>query len=195
MEDECNLLVLLSLVSIWHLLLCLLPFVTRTWSLKVFFQMFYQYLLALKYEMSVSYEWHCTKLGEAFASTTWNSRHPFIVFPWSSPGWPGHGDLWWSLVWCIGDSCSVLWQGVLLGILVLRSVVPMVTSPLVVRVSSASSGLLVTPPLIVRMSLALGLLISDSSCVHGESTSTSAGASASDSVSLSSLEGGRGMDR
>ena len=44
------------------------------------------------------------------------------------------------------------------------------------------------------MGLALGLLASDSSCVHGESALTSAGASASDPVSSSLLESGSGMD-
>ena len=41
----------------------------------------------------------------------------------------------------------------------------------------------------------LGLLVIYSSCVHGESALTSAGASASDPISLSSLVRGKGMDR
>ena len=40
-----------------------------------------------------------------------------------------------------------------------------------------------------------GLLVGDSSCVHGESALTSAGVSVSDSVPLLSLVIGRGMDR
>ena len=53
---------------------------------------------------------------------------------------------------------------------------------LVIRVSLASLGLFVTPPLVIGISLALGLLVNDSSCVCGESALTSAGASASDPV-------------
>ena len=53
----------------------------------------------------------------------------------------------------------------------------------------------VTPPLVFGVSLALGLLAGDSSCMHGESATTSTGASASDPVSSFSLDSGRGMER
>ena len=58
----------------------------------------------------------------------------------------------------------------------------LVTPTLVIGLSLASLGLFVTPPLVIRVRLALGLLVGDSSCVHGESALTSAGASASDPI-------------
>ena len=71
----------------------------------------------------------------------------------------------------------------------------MVTPPLVIRVSPLSMGLLVTPPLVIRVTGGLGLLVGDLSCVCEESASSSADASASNSVSSSSLKSGRCMDR
>ena len=74
------------------------------------------------------------------------------------------------------------------GTPVLGSAVLVVTPPLVIRVSLVSLSLLVTAPLVIRVSPDLGLLVGDLSCVLGESTSMSAGASASDPISSSSLE-------
>ena len=51
---------------------------------------------------------------------------------------------------------------------------------------------LVAPSLVIKISLALGLLVNDSSCVHRELTLTSAGATACDPISLSLLVSGRG---
>ena len=55
-----------------------------------------------------------------------------------------------------------------------------------------SVGLLV--PLVIMASAALGLHISDSSCVCGEPASTFAGVSDASHFNLSSLDTGRGMD-
>ena len=56
-----------------------------------------------------------------------------------------------------------------------------------------SAGLLVPP--VIGASLALGLHISDSSCVHRESASTSAGVSDASDPDSSLLDTGREMDR
>ena len=52
-------------------------------------------------------------------------------------------------------------------------------------------GLVGDSTLVIGVSLALSMLVGDSSCVCGESASTSAGASASDPISLSLLVSGR----
>ena len=52
-----------------------------------------------------------------------------------------------------------------------------------------------TPPLVIRVSQALGLHVGDSSCRHGESAMTSAGASGASDPDSSLLDMGRGMGR
>ena len=122
---------------------------------------------------------YCNPLVVAWL--VWSRGH-LVVMATSSLGLH-----WWLLLWTSAGGLS--------GMLGIGSTVLMVTPPLVIRVSLAVEGLLVTPSLVIRVSLVLGLLVSDSSCVCGESALTSADASASDPISLLSLESGRGMDR
>ena len=90
----------------------------------------------------------------------------------------------------LGHSSAGLVRGVLLS-----SGAPLVTSPQLIRspgirvlvtppLESGWGWLMVTLPLVIGVSPAMGLLVSDSSWFwHGESASTLAGVSASDSSS------------
>ena len=123
---------------------------------------------------------YCAKVSEAWASNfeayvTSSLCFP-LVFTWL--GWlggcligvvsPSSWVHWWLLLWSLARSPSGILGVILVGLLV---------------------------SLVIGGSLALGLHISDSSCVHGESAMTSAGVSDASDPDSSSLDTGRGMDR